>query len=506
MGATEDKDKVKDKKALFLDPYYWQHVHSTKMNNPDGGWTKIKDSKCPDLIESEVLNGSDASANTDPLTTNTALLDAFTTLSNYGTVLIHTHGAYLNYSANKANWLTELETAINALPAGEVKTALQMWLTQEKALISWTGKKLLFTTDVWVDLNLAGVQAHKYWMDIMMGRLYVVKTNTSPTKGQLLVTPAFIDAKNGAFPNSVIYAGACHSLQDESMSNIFLKKGAGVYFGFDESVHRSWNVSRAGIVFEKMLKESKTAKEAFDAVAAAPGGNNDPHTIPPDSGNFVTHMVMKGNEKLRYEGGFQNLSFEDPKGAGSLQGWLPEGDARAWHGFQDDNPTQGGTMAVISSGLGKTTSYGSISQTGCLTSKANNLKFSWNFYSAEFNEWCYEGFDDTFRVLIDGTEVWRTSVDTLCGSGLSPTGPIDSTSFSEPDTAATYKTGWQNQTIGIGAYAGKEIKLQFEVQDKGDSAYDTAILIDNIIIEDLPLRLIRNGTKEGRGPFLPSLF
>lgn len=461
LGAgTDDPNKIKDKTALFLDPYYWQHLGSTKMDDLNGGWTKIKAATCPNLVETEIKNGT--VANVDPHSTGTAIVDAFTTLSNYGTVLLHTHGAYWTYS--QPNWLTTLENLINSLPAGPAKVGLKLWLYYEKYITSWSGKKLMFTTDNFVAAGFANLLTHKYWKDITMGRLYLAND------GEIFVTPSFISAKNGTFPNSVIWSGACHSLQDDSMANVFLGKGAGAYFGFDESVYRSWNVSRAGVVFEKMLSESKTAKEAFDAAVAA--GNND---------GGGTKLAIRGNQNLKYEPGLQNPSFEDPKGAGSLQGWTVEGDGRAWHGFQDDSPTQGNTMAVISTGLGQTTSYGSIEQTFCVPAKAQTLKFDWNFYSAEFLEWCNNGFDDTFRVLINGAEVFRTSVDTLCATGgLIPTGPID-------DTSDTFKSGWQPGSVNLTPYtAGTDVTLRFEVQDKGDTIYDTAILIDNLIIEFQP--------------------
>ena len=152
----------------------------------------------------------------DPQSTGTAIVDAFTTLSNYGTVLIHTHGAYWDYSS--ARLADHLETKINALPAGIVKTSLTIWLFYEKLITSWSGKKLMFCTDNYINPPYGALAAHKYWKDISMGRLYLAND------GEIFVTPAFISAKNGTFPNSVIWAGACHSLQDDSMANVFLGK------------------------------------------------------------------------------------------------------------------------------------------------------------------------------------------------------------------------------------------------------------------------------------------
>ena len=200
------------------------------MDDPNGGWTKIKAATCPNLGETEVKNGT--TANVDPQSTGTAILDAFTTMSNYGTVLIHTHGGFINYK--QPNWLTTLETKINAIPAGPLKTYWTIFLKCEKLITSWSGKKPLLATDNFINppFALGTLAAHKYWKDIVMGRLYL--TNS----GNILVSPAFIWVKNGTFPNSVIWGGACHSLQDDSMANVFLGKGAGAYFGFSDTVKR----------------------------------------------------------------------------------------------------------------------------------------------------------------------------------------------------------------------------------------------------------------------------
>jgi hypothetical protein len=461
LGAgTDDANKIKDKKALFIDPYYWQHLATTSMEDTAGGWTKIKAATCPNLVETAIKNGT--TADVDPHSTGTDIVDAFTTLSNYGTVLIHTHGDYWEYDSID---LVNVENKINALPETAIKRSWQLWLWNERlSRITSSGQKTIFRTGSFINSPFSAILTHKYWRDITMGRLYLANT------GEILVTPAFISAHNGPFPNSVIWAGGCHGPNDTSMADVFLGKGAGAYFGFNGPVARVWNVFRSGDVFAKMLSENKTAKEAFDAAVA--GGNND------GSG---TSLVIKGNQNLKYEPGLQNPSFEDPRGAGSLQGWTVVGDGRVWHGFQDDSPIQGNTMAVISTGLGQTTEYGSIEQTFCMPAKAQTLKFNWNFYSAEFLEFCDTQFNDTFRVLINGAEVFSTSVNTLCAAGgLIPTGPID-------DTTDTFKTGWQTGSVSLVPYtAGTDVTLRFEVQDKGDTVYDTAILVDNLIVEFQP--------------------
>ncbi|OLN26237.1 Chitinase [Desulfovibrio sp. DV] len=460
-GAGEDPDIVRSKQALFLDPWYWQHVHSSKMNDANGPWTKVTGSEKPKLQTSVAVNGSDASANVDPHLTTTGMLDVFKTLSQYGTVVLHTHGAYWEFSS--PNWLADLKDKIKAITDPTVKAAMQNVLKNiENSMMQWNGKMVLLTSDSYVGTDLTSVTAHPYASDIIAGRLVV------STSGHLLVTPWFLDKYNGAFPNSLIWLGACHSLQNDTLGSVLLKKGAGALFGFDESVYRSWNVSQGGVVFGTMLVDKKTAQNGFDE--ATKNGNDDGHG---------TSLVLSGNGKLHFDNGLQNPSFEDPDGAGSLQSWTASGDARAIKSMQEDSPTNGHTMAIVSSGLGHTTSYGSFSQNFTVPKGATTMSFSWNFYSAEFMQWCNKGYDDTFRVLMNGNQVFRTSVDSLCGSGLIATEPID-------DKGDCFKTGWQTASFDVSGYAEQDVTLFFEVQDKGDTIYDTAVLVDNIVLSVAP--------------------
>jgi hypothetical protein len=459
--AADDPNIIKSNQALFIDPWYWQHVHSTKMNDANGPWAKIIASQKPKLQTATALNGSDASADVDPHLTGTTMLDAYKTLSQYGVVVLHTHGAYWTFDT--PGWLTELTNKINAITDPSVKAAMQAVLKNiNDSMMKWNGKMVLLTSDSYVGTTLADIGAHPYAADISTGRLVVA------TDGHLLVTPWFIDKYNTSFPNSLVWLGACHSLQNDTMGSVFLKRGAGALFGFDESVYRSWNVSRGGVVLSSMLTDKKTAQQGFDE--AIKNGNDDGHG---------TSLVLSGNGSLRFDNGLQNPNFEDPGGAGSLQSWTVSGDARAIKSMQDDSPTSGATMAVISSGLGHTTSYGSFSQSFTVPKGATTMTFSWNFYSAEFNDWCNKGFDDTFRVLINGVQVFRTSVDTLCGTGLIETDPID-------DKGDCFKSGWESASVNVSGYAEQDVTLLFEVQDKGDTIYDSAVLVDNIVINATP--------------------
>ena len=157
-------------------------------------------------------------------------------------------------------------------------------------------------------------------------------------------------------------------------------------------------------------------------------------------------------------------------------------------------------MAIISTGLGFTTSYGSLYQSFCMPEKADELIFDWNFYSEEFKEWCNRGYDDEFRVSIaevtNGvagaeTVLFTTSVDTLCDGCPGTDWQTNEACSNLPLIKATvsfdkgdvWYTSWNvSEAVDVSAWAGKSVILKFYTVDKGDEIYDTAILIDDIII------------------------
>ena len=55
-------------------------------------------------------------------------------------------------------------------------------------------------------------------------------------------------------------------------------------------------------------------------------------------------------------------------------------------------------------------------------------------------------------------------------------------SYFEAGDETTYHTTWKTVQFDISAFAGKIVTLEFVVYDVGDSAYDTAALIDNVYL------------------------
>ena len=133
-------------------------------------------------------------------------------------------------------------------------------------------------------------------------------------------------------------------------------------------------------------------------------------------------------------------------------------------------------MGLVSTGLGQVTDRGSIQQSFCLPSGGSQLHFDWNFLSEEFRNYCNQGYNDTFRVSVNGAVAFEQSVDDLCSGPLTF---VPGLTFDSGDDV--YATGWQSATLPIGG--GGRITVRFEVDDFGDSDFDTAVLLDNIRID-----------------------
>jgi hypothetical protein len=378
---------------------------------------------------------------------------------------------------------------------------MQKYFIKRFVLIqSWNGNgREFFLTNIGLD---GSKEAQKAYQDdpkyeslrgaIRQNRIILLLKRDKATKKlyyMLLITPEFIDQYNkGDFPKSIWVAAACRSNSTLSMANMFRSKGGLAYVGYDHAVAGEYATDTQRTIFDSLVNKGMNIQESINAARTAHGTN--------DGDDTPAFLRGQGEGQARVIFELKNPSFEDPDAKGSLDGWKAEGDARAIKKLGGASPTHGGTMSIISTGLGLTTNYGKFSQTLCLDQKVKDLIFDWNFFSEEFKEFCKLGFDDTFLVTVTekktGAEkqLFRMSVDTLCGScignNLSSAGclnlPIKKSSVGF-DKGDVWETGWNlNQTVSLKEYAGKAVILKFYIEDKGDTIFDTAILIDNVRI------------------------
>ncbi len=447
----EDKYNIGSFNAIHIMPFK-NTVPWYTTSYPGGWYNVVVPSVCPAFNKTDKVNNS-----TDPMTdapTEPVPLSVWKSLSTYGLICSATHGDTMNIPKK----------------ALEDKYPFLKFIDW---LFPWHDNRVILFSNIAVNATLEGL--NPYLADLLVGRLMLWPEGGG--KVSLIITPEFISYYNGQFPNSIWIDISCKGAFNDTLAAVFLAKGGGAWYGYSDYVKASYAHYTERNILEQLINNGKNAGEAFEAAVAAHGAN--------DGDSDPAALTLHGEKKTKIgKSDLKNQSFEDPNGAGSLNGWTTEGDGRVIKVLGSDGPTNGGTMAIISTGLGFTTTSGSIYQNFCLSAKAKSLVFDWNFYSEEFKEWCNTQFDDTFQVSVkdiqSGAEVvlFKTSVNILCAN----TDALIKSSISFDKGDAWY-TGWKlNETVDISAYQGKAVTLKFFATDKGDSIYDTAILMDNIRI------------------------
>jgi len=182
---------------------------------------------------------------------------------------------------------------------------------------------------------------------------------------------------------------------------------------------------------------------------------------------------------------FCNGGFED-----GFMNWEKEGDGRILPALDFLEPTEGVKMGIISTGLGYTDKYGSLSQTFTVGNDDTTLQFDWNYLSEEFLEWIGLSFQDPFKVTITKVEdssittlLYKTVDDIAADFGASQSEGGDLIYVSPDivfDQGDVWMTDWQNSTYDISAFQGNEVTIKFEAEDLGDEIFDTVILLDDI--------------------------
>lgn len=361
------------------------------------------------------------------LTQSNANLKALKSLKDYGTIYISTHGV-----------------GGKVLSTGEVIKSTHWGDDYFQAL--WGAEKILANTSINID-GREVTSAEHVW----------------------LITYKWFEENLSNLPNSIVFLNACESTISDELSNAFLKSGASCVFGFSESVQ----ASQGKIWGEKWAKEM--AQDGFESGFVSIIGEQD-----------IFHdgvVELIGSKDISYSLEFNNGDFE-----ADLREWTGLGDGRAISALGNEKPTQGGIMGLISTGLGKTTSSGSLSQS-FIVGEETELVLKYNLHSEEFLEYIGSSFQDKFVISVTdryGNEeylFYRTIDDIARDFGASNDDPGNLIStVTDLGEQGVYKTGWQSLSFSLSKYKNKCITLKFYCQDVGDSAYDTAVLLDDIYI------------------------
>lgn len=222
-------------------------------------------------------------------------------------------------------------------------------------------------------------------------------------------------------------------------------------------------------------KVSKKFKEAVKDATDAHGLNDGDET----PAAFV--YIEGSNENLVLERtGIQNGGFED-----NLKYWEQNGgDIRILSKLSTLSTQEGSYMAILSSGLGSVSdSDAIITQQFKVPADADFLTFNYDVVSEEPMEYVGSEYDDKFRAVLideDGNEIQLAyeTVNTSSWTAISGS-QSDGGMFDGGDETA-FHTGWKSVNHPISSLVGQTVTLKFRAWDVGDSAYDTAALIDNI--------------------------
>lgn len=443
--TTDGVNRIKSDRAIIISPF---------INNPNGGnfgnnddyykpWPTIQAHKtCGLYAAREVVNNGSVNVT----------LDDFKNLSNYGYIHISTHGD--NY--------------YNGL--------LSSWSDV------WGPSDFLYGSLSVVGLN-SGIQLFKdvngkyvkgaYENDLNLKRLAIGKS------GKLYMMPKFFQDYLTPLPNSVVVLSACRSGFNGSLMNVFLSKGAGTVVGYTDYVSTSYAQNTLQELVDRMY-EDKTVLQALQSAVAAHGTN--------DNDSDPAYLVYMGATDLKFPSSeLANGGFED----GVVEPWQRTGDGRVITGLGIERPKEGKFMGIISTGLGFTTSAGSIQQRFCVPDAGGTLSFRWNFYSEEWLEYVGSQFQDAFSVsvaVVDPTTgatgpfttLFNKTIDGLAGQVIPADVKFDRVNPPAGDTVTVYRTTWRIDTLNLNAYSGKTLILRFGATDVGDSIYDSAILLDEI--------------------------
>lgn len=165
---------------------------------------------------------------------------------------------------------------------------------------------------------------------------------------------------------------------------------------------------------------------------------------------------------------------------GDLTGWVPSGAVSVRTSLGPVLPTEGSFMGFLTTGGGAVGGHTSTLTTVpvSIPPGVTYLAFDFNFLSNEFPTFVGSVFNDTLMVRVnpDGSAGAPTTVASVNGSSF----------VTAPGTGFNGMTGFATVRLDVRALAGMpDVTLTFEIRvsDVGDTAVDSAAVIDNLRFE-----------------------
>lgn len=289
---------------------------------------------------------------------------------------------------------------------------------------------------------------------------------------------------------------------DNSFAETLLECGAESVVGFFNSVMADYSREFMVYYFEKLL-EGKTSDEAFECAVKEYGKSDYEYRKPSfweylvdrhafEKMGYLAFPVFDGNKEATLIKNIFSEDWESP-----LQrlcfypvNWRCIGDVRVISNL-GEIVARGSKMAFISTGIGSKEGeeiyddldnlQGSVMYQTVRNLKNDIIEFDYDFISEEPMEFVNTEYDDKFEVQIldiDNNILSSSILETVNTSNWKY---IEGINFDGGDDTV-YHTDWKKGTIDISQYHDKVIKIKFLVYDVGDSQFDSAVVLDNIII------------------------
>ncbi len=314
----------------------------------------------------------------------------------------------------------------------------------------------------------------------------------------------FIDFYYGGstLAGSFVFSESCHffgnsqvGFKDE-FAKSFTNSSAEAVVGFSESVMAVYSRDLMVYYIYELL-EGKDAGTAFANARNVYGKNDYEYRKP----SFFEYLFDKdcfdkmGNTAVSLLYGDNSATLVKPLQNGDFEkvfsyvdstplGWECNGDVRLLATLGEIEPYDS-RMAFISTGIGSLTgSYlggtqGSSMKQTFQNTDYTNLEFYYNFISEEPMEYVGSSFDDKFVVRINDSKGNILVSETLETVNTSSWYPVKNIDFEGGDSTV-FHTLWKVAKIDVSKYQNQDIQIEFLVYDVGDSAYDSAVVIDNV--------------------------
>ncbi len=467
-GALAGNNSVGARRALSLAPNQAEFAKAGG-DEADTAGTNLKNKQCPPFA-------------VDQATGANAYLSFYRQMSSYGLVAISGHGDALfggmqEQAYSDLGW--EHHGAQEVIWSGEPVNCAALSASTASCSQSGTGCP---TGETCIKTSVSGgICVDHTQADVMRGRA-VIGDSTYGLTSELL---RFHLRDN--FAQSIVYLGACRSMYNGTLALQLRSLGAATVIGFSDYVSSQYAAEKGGKFFDNLINAGASSASAL------PTANEDPA--------YGGKLRMLGID----ESNVNNSALINPSwDSGNLTGWKPVGDGRVISRLGVTIPVAGKYMGIISTGLGFTTQNGSLSQPFCVDDAQSELCFYWKFYSEEFKEYCGSSFMDTFMASLTSELGKNTMVnvyiDSLCDPDCGGKAPCewgspscqcgkDYKGLSQADVnfdqGGVWMTPWQKTCQDVKPLAGskKKVELQFFATDKGDSIFDTAILVDEVTIK-----------------------